>query len=146
MDKEVRTYLTRSESETLALGRKIGQAIKPGTVVSLEGDLGTGKTVLTKGIAQALGIHEPITSPTFTLVNTYEGTKTLHHFDIYRVEDPEELYTIGWEEYFDNYAITVIEWGNLFPELLPPGTLHIKITRHGTDIEGRIITIERQVM
>lgn len=146
MGKESQTFVTHSEEETLQLGQKIGQVIKAGTVISLEGDLGTGKTALTKGIAQALGITEPITSPTFTLVNTYEGTKILHHFDVYRVTDPEELYTIGWEEYLDPEAITVVEWGDLFPELLPPDTLHIRISRNESDTEGRTITIERQVI
>ncbi len=146
MGKDIQTFITRSEAETLALGQKIGQALEPGTAISLEGDLGTGKTALTKGIALSLGITEPITSPTFTLVNTYEGTMTLHHFDVYRVEDAEELYTIGWEEYFSEETITVVEWGNLFPELLPPETLHIKLSRQGNDSESRIITIERQVM
>ena len=83
----------------LLLGKELSRELKR-DVISLEGDLGTGKTIITKGIAAGLDITEPITSPTFTLVNTYEGEITLHHFDVYRINDPEELYAIGWDEYF----------------------------------------------
>lgn len=144
MADKIQTYTTCSEAETLELGRKIAQALKPGDAVSLEGDLGTGKTAITKGIALGLNISEPITSPTFTLVNTYEGSTTLHHFDVYRVDDPEELYTIGWEEYFSDDAITLVEWGDRIPSLLPPNTFHIRLARDNTDENNRIITIERQ--
>lgn len=135
---------TGSEAETFELGRKLAQRLKPGDVLSLEGDLGTGKTALTKGIAAGLGIAGPVTSPTFTLVNTYEGKTVLHHFDVYRVDDPEELYTIGWEEYFDDDAITVVEWGDRFLELLPLNTLRIRIERDDENPDKRTITIERQ--
>ena len=99
---------------------------------------------MTKGIAAGLGIAGPVTSPTFTLVNTYEGKTVLHHFDVYRVDDPEELYTIGWEEYFDDDAITIVEWGDRFLELLPPDTLRIRIERDDENPDKRAITIERQ--
>ncbi len=137
---------TTSEAETFELGRKLSLKLKPGDAISLEGDLGTGKTALVKGIAWGMGITEPITSPTFTLVNTYEGSATLHHFDIYRVDDAEELYTIGWEEYFDRDAITVVEWGDRFPELLPAHTLHIRLSRDGDHPDNRSITFERQAI
>ncbi len=144
MGRELYSCKTQSETETFELGKKLSLKLKPGDTVSLEGDLGTGKTAMTKGIAAGLGITEPITSPTFTLVNTYEGNATLHHFDVYRVDDADELYTIGWEEYFDRDAITVVEWGDRFPELLPANTLHIRISRDDENPENRILTFERQ--
>lgn len=141
MAEKIYRCRTQSETETFELGRKLSCELKPGAVVSLEGDLGTGKTAMAKGIAAGLGITEPITSPTFTLVNTYEGNTTLHHFDVYRVDDADELYTIGWEEYFDGDAVTVVEWGDRFPELLPSHTLHIRLSRDDEDPESRIIII-----
>ena len=143
---ETRTYQTQSEEETFKLGQLLADELKPGDAVSLEGDLGTGKTAITKGIASGLGISEPITSPTFTLVNTYEGRTTLHHFDVYRVDDPDELFAIGWEEDFSDDAITLVEWGNLVSDILPPDTLHILLTRDEQNPDSRTITLERQVV
>ena len=138
------TYRTMSEKDTFELGRKLSKVLKPGDTVSLEGDLGSGKTALTKGIAAGLGITDPITSPTFTLVNTYEGMVTLHHFDVYRVDDPDESLAIGWEEYFDGRAITVVEWGDKVPELLPAHTLHIRFERDIALPDVRTILLERK--
>ena len=146
MAKEIKTFKTKSEEDTLELGRMIALGLKPGDAISLEGDLGTGKTAFTKGLALGLDITEPITSPTFTLVNTYEGRTTLHHFDVYRVDDPEELYSIGWEEYFSDEAITVVEWGDRIPELLPNDTIHIRLLRGNLEPDNRTVTIERQVI
>lgn len=143
---EIRTYKTHSEEETFKLGLTLSDTLKPGDAISLEGDLGTGKTAITKGIASGLGITEPITSPTFTLVNTYEGHTTLHHFDVYRVDDPDELYAIGWEEYFSDDAITIVEWGNLVKSILPPNTLRIDLARDEKAPDSRIITFERPVV
>ncbi len=139
-------YHTSSEEETRNLGEKLGRHLKAGDTVSLEGDLGTGKTAIAKGIALGLGITDDLVSPTFTLVNTYEGPLTLHHFDVYRVDDPEELYAIGWEEYADGQAVCLVEWGDRIPELLPSNTLHIKLERNGAQEDGRTIVIERQAM
>ncbi|NMA67517.1 MAG: tRNA (adenosine(37)-N6)-threonylcarbamoyltransferase complex ATPase subunit type 1 TsaE [Clostridiaceae bacterium] len=136
-------YKTFSEKETFFLGKKIASQLKPGDAISLEGDLGTGKTALTKGIAAGLGINEHITSPSFTIVNTYEGKTKLHHFDVYRIDDPEELFTIGWEEYFTDDAITVVEWGNRVLEIMPDDSIRIKILRDEKDPDTRIINIER---
>jgi tRNA threonylcarbamoyladenosine biosynthesis protein TsaE len=140
----LRTYRTFSEKDTYELGLKLANELKPGDAVSLEGDLGTGKTALTKGIAAGLGISDPVTSPTFTLVNTYDGKYTFHHFDVYRIDDPDELLTIGWEEYFDNDAITVVEWGDRVPELLPGNYIRIRFERDDAVPDSRTITIERK--
>ena len=120
--------------------------LKAGDTISLEGDLGTGKTVLTKGIASGLGIGNPITSPTFTLVNSYEGRCKLHHFDVYRVGGSEELLEIGWEEYFTDDAICIVEWGDRIPDILPENTIIIRLERDERDSGSRIITIEREVL
>ncbi len=140
---ETKTFVTYSEQDTFLLGKNISKKLNPGDVISLEGDLGTGKTIITKGIAAGLNINEPITSPTFTLVNTYEGRSILHHFDVYRIDDPEELYAIGWDEYFSDDAITVVEWGDRVLELLPESTIRIRIERDEKDINKRILNIER---
>ncbi len=140
-EQEHETY---SEQETFELGFKFAKELKPGNSISLEGDLGTGKTAFTKGIASGLGVKEHITSPTFTLVNTYYGEITLHHFDVYRVNDPDELLAIGWEEYFSPDTITVIEWGDLVSEILPEKIIRIRFSRlDGSSYEGRRIIIER---
>ncbi|MCX7773316.1 MAG: tRNA (adenosine(37)-N6)-threonylcarbamoyltransferase complex ATPase subunit type 1 TsaE [Clostridia bacterium] len=144
MTGETYRFTTASEKETTELGQRLGEQLFPGAVISLEGDLGTGKTAITKGIAKGLGVFDMITSPTFTLVNTYSGRITLHHFDVYRVDDPDELYAIGWEEYFTDDAVTIVEWGDRIPEMLPANTLHIVIKRDETSPDNRIITIERQ--
>jgi len=146
MPKEIQKFTTHSEKETFELGYRISQELKAGDAISLEGDLGTGKTVLTKGIAAGLGISSPITSPTFTLVNSYEGRCILHHFDVYRVGDSEELLEIGWEEYFADDAICIVEWGDRISDILPENTIVIRIERDDKDYDSRIITIEREVL
>lgn len=123
------SFFTYSEKETEKLGEKLGTIVKPGTIILLRGDLGTGKTVLTRGIARGLGIEEPITSPTFTLIHQYQGRLPLYHFDIYRIEDPEEMYDLGYEEFFYGDGITVVEWPERLQWLLPDEYLEIIIER-----------------
>ena len=95
------TIETNSAEETFALGEKIGKEANPGTVITLEGDLGVGKTVFAQGLARGLGIDDAITSPTFTIVQVYEeGRLPFYHFDVYRIADPDEMYEIGFEDYF----------------------------------------------
>lgn len=135
---------THSEQETLALGRKLAQEAKPGQVFSLVGDLGVGKTVFTKGMAEGFGITEPVSSPTFTIVQVYEeGRMPFYHFDVYRIGDPEEMDEIGYEDYFYGDGICLVEWANLIEELMPEDTIHITIEK---DLEKgfdyRRITIE----
>ena len=113
-------YETYSAEETAALGEKLGREAKPGDVCTLMGDLGVGKTVLTQGIAKGLGITEPISSPTFTIVQIYEeGRLPFYHFDVYRIGDIEEMDEIGYEDYFYGQGLTMIEWANLIEEILP---------------------------
>lgn len=133
-----------SAEDTFALGKKIGETAVPGTVYTLIGDLGVGKTVFTQGIAEGLGITEPISSPTFTIVQMYEeGRLPFYHFDVYRIGDVEEMEEIGYEEYFYGEGLTIIEWANLIEEILPDSYRQITIEK---DLEKgfdyRRITIE----
>jgi tRNA threonylcarbamoyladenosine biosynthesis protein TsaE len=146
MPSQIQVYKTQSEEETVNFGEKLSRTLKAGDTISLEGDLGTGKTALTKGIAAGLGIDEPITSPTFTLVNTYDGDIILNHFDVYRIDDSDELLAIGWEEYFTDDVINVVEWGDRVWDILPPNTLHIRLERDHNEPDSRIIRIERKVI
>ncbi len=121
---------TFSPEETFQLGQKIGEQAKPGELYTLIGDLGVGKTVLTQGIARGLGIEEPISSPTFTIVQVYEeGRMPFYHFDVYRIGDVEEMEEIGYEDYFYGQGITMIEWANLIEEILPNHYREIRIEK-----------------
>lgn len=132
--------ITRSEEETLKLGVEIGEKLMPGDVVSLNGDLGAGKTHITKGIAMGLGVEDYITSPTFIIVNEYEGRLPLYHFDVYRINDIGEMYEIGFEEYLYGNGVCIIEWGKIVDELLPEDTIKIDINK--IDDNTREIVIE----
>lgn len=128
---------SNSEQETFDIGVKIAAAAKAGDIYCLDGDLGAGKTVFAKGFAAGLGITEPVTSPTFTIVKEYrEGKMPLYHFDVYRISDPDEMYAIGYEDYFYGDGVCLVEWSELIEELLPENAEHINITRDiekGTD-------------
>ena len=124
-------YETYSAEETAALGEKLGREAKPGDVCTLMGDLGVGKTVLTQGIAKGLGITEPISSPTFTIVQVYEeGRLPFYHFDVYRIGDIEEMDEIGYEDYFYGQGLTMIEWANLIEEILPDKRYDVTIEKN----------------
>ena len=113
-------YETYSAKETAELGRRLGKEAKAGEVYTLIGDLGVGKTFFTKGIAEGLGITEPVNSPTFTIVQVYDtGWMPFYHFDVYRIGDIEEMDEIGYEDYFYGEGLTMIEWANLIEEILP---------------------------
>ena len=117
--------------ETFALGKKIGEAIRPGTIISLVGDLGVGKTVFTQGVAKGLGIHEPVNSPTFTIMQVYEnGRLPFYHFDVYRIGDIEEMDEIGYEDYVYGEGVSLIEWADLISEILPVHYTEIKIEKN----------------
>lgn len=123
-------YQTFSWEETAELGRALGKEAKPGDVYTLTGELGVGKTVFARGIAEGLGIKEPIVSPTFTILQIYEsGRIPFYHFDVYRISDPEEMDEIGYEDYFYGEGLAMIEWGNLIPELLPKKRKEISIEK-----------------
>lgn len=121
--------ISLSEQETFALAFDLAKNLKSGSIVCLDGDLGVGKTVFAKGFAKGLGIEEEITSPTFTIVNTYEGERTLHHFDMYRISDISELEEIGYEEYFFSDAICLIEWASLVEDIIPSDAIKIEIEK-----------------
>ena len=121
---------TSNANETFELGVKIGQNAKAGEVYTLVGDLGVGKTVFTQGLAKGLGITEPISSPTFTIVQVYEeGRLPFYHFDVYRIGDIEEMDEIGYEDYVFGNGVSLIEWANLIEEILPEKRSEITIEK-----------------
>lgn len=123
-------YETYSPEETYALGKRLGAEAKPGDVYTLVGDLGVGKTVFTQGIAEGLGITEPVSSPTFTIVQVYEeGRMPFYHFDVYRIGDIEEMDEIGYEDYFYGDGLCMIEWANLIEEILPERRSEVTIEK-----------------
>lgn len=139
---DVKTYSAR---ETHELGRRLGEQLGPGDVVALIGELAAGKTVLTQGIAEGLGVppHVPVSSPTFTLINRYRGRCPLIHADLYRIADPIELDALGYEEWLDPIdSVTVVEWADRAGELLPPEYLCVTLEHQGSDIRRiRIATV-----
>ena len=131
-----------SEKETEKLGEAMGRVAVPGTVIALIGDLGTGKTTLTKSIARGLGVTETVTSPTFNIIREYRsGRIPLFHVDVYRIADPDEMYELGYEEYFYGDGVCVVEWADLIEELLPEDAVIIRIDR-GAGEEEREYRIE----
>lgn len=119
-----------TEQDTRTMGRQLGESCQPGDIVLLHGDLGVGKTVFTKGFAEGLGIEEPISSPTFTIVQIYEtGRLPLYHFDVYRIADVEEMEEIGYEDYFYGKGVCLIEWAELVSEILPDRCTSVTITK-----------------
>lgn len=119
-----------SEEQTFAFARELGEKAKKGQVYALDGDLGTGKTVFTKGFAVGLGIEEPVSSPTFTIVQEYDdGRLPLYHFDVYRIGDVEEMDEIGFEDYLYGDGICFIEWAKFVEELLPESSVRILIEK-----------------
>lgn len=138
--KQVITY---SQDETTQVGRALGSILDKGDVVLLSGDLGTGKTAFTNGIASALGIEEYITSPTFTIVNEYEADIPLYHFDVYRIADVDEMYDIGFEEYLYGDGVVVIEWAELIKDIWPEDFIWVKIRKNLTlGVDAREIDME----
>ena len=133
----------KTTEETRSFGIELAQSLKPGQVIALTGDLGAGKTTLTKAIAEGLGVTETLTSPTFTIVCEYDsGRLPLYHFDVYRVSDSEELFEIGFEDYFHKAGVCIIEWADLLEDgLLPDNTTYITI-EYGSKEDERIITVK----
>ena len=121
---------TFQEKETYELGRRLGEEARAGQVYTLIGDLGVGKTVFTKGLAAGLGITEPVSSPTFTIVQVYEeGRLPFYHFDVYRIGDVEEMDEVGFEDYVMGDGVSLIEWANLIEEILPEKRTDILIEK-----------------
>ena len=124
--------ITKSAAETRALGEKLAARLRPGDVLLMEGDLGAGKSELTRGIAKGLGVAETVTSPSFTILNVYEsGRYPLYHFDWYRLESSEELYELGMDEFLGGDGIAVVEWPGRCPDAVPEGAVRIRMTAAG---------------
>lgn len=137
---------TNCLEETIEFGKELGKNANRGDVFCLTGDLGTGKTMMSKGIAMGLGLDEDeITSPTFTIVNTYEQLeKPLYHFDVYRINDIEEMNDIGYEEMFYGEGVCIVEWADMIEELIPDNATWIKIEKDlSKGLDYRKITIEK---
>lgn len=135
---------TNSEKETWELGKRLALEAKPGQVFALTGDLGVGKTVFTKGMAAGLGITEPVNSPTFTILQVYEeGRLPFYHFDVYRIEEPEEMEEIGYEDCFYGDGVCLVEWANLIAELMPEHTVYVTIEKDlSRGFDFRRITVD----
>ena len=135
--------ISHSAEETFLIGKKIGENASPGLVIAFYGDLGAGKTVMTKGIARGLGIQGMITSPTFTILQiAEEGRLPLYHLDVYRIDDPDEMEEIGLDDCLYGGGVTVIEWAERIEELLPADTVRVTIERLQENADTRRITIE----
>ena len=133
-------YITNSPAETEALGAALGRILPAGTVIAYRGDLGAGKTAFTRGLARGLGYGEPVTSPTYTIVNEYLGGRLpLFHFDMYRLVSADDLWDIGWEDYLDRQGVCAVEWSENVEEALE-GALNVTIEK--SEDEQRTITIE----
>ena len=135
-------YLTHNEIETEALGETLARRLGPGDVVAYRGDLGAGKTAFTRGLARGLGCTGRVTSPTFTVVNEYEGRLPLFHFDLYRLEGEAALYDVGWEDYLDRGGVCAVEWSERAEAALPRETVWVSIRRCAESGDWRRITIE----
>lgn len=136
---------TASPQETFALGERIGQSCRPGELYILTGDLGAGKTVFTQGMARGLGIAEPVTSPTFTILQIYDGGRMpFYHFDVYRIGDVSEMEEIGYEDCFYGEGVCMVEWGDLISELLPEHYCRVTIEREPSKgLDCRRISVRR---
>ena len=135
-------FVSNSEQDTKAFAKKIASKLSKGDVIVLTGELGAGKTKFTEGFLSYFGLENEISSPTFTIVNEYKNEKTaIYHFDVYRLEDSDEFYAIGGEEYFDN-GICIIEWGELIKDALPENYINITFEKDNIDENKRILTIE----
>ena len=136
------TYVTNSPAETEALGQRLAERLQPGDVIAYTGDLGAGKTAFTRGLARGLGITERITSPTFTIVNEYQGGRLpLFHFDMYRLGSSDELFDIGWEDYLARGGVCAVEWSEIVADALEEDCIRVDI-RQGDTENQRKITIE----
>lgn len=141
-------HTTRSEAATRKIAQDLSRHIRRGDVVALFGELGTGKTQFVKGVCEGLGIAMPVSSPTFVLLNRYDGTGEdgrellVYHFDLYRVERAEEVFDLGYEEYFSGDGVCLVEWADRIADLLPPRRIDVHL-QHGLAAEERVIEVRR---
>jgi len=131
---------TTSPEETFAFGQCLAKVLGPSQVVCLAGDLGAGKTLLVQGLAKALGITDTVTSPTFTILNVYEASFPIYHFDLYRLDHAEELFDIGFYEYTEGCGLSIIEWPDKFPDELPDEYLWVDV-KNGDTINDRMLQV-----
>jgi tRNA threonylcarbamoyladenosine biosynthesis protein TsaE len=138
-------YRTASEEDTIALGERLARELPPRAVVLLIGNLGAGKTTLAKGIVAGLGAAPPdeVSSPTFTLIHEYGADGRVYHIDLYRLDDPAEVATLGLDDLFDREAVVLIEWGERFPQLMPPQRIEIRLRAADPESEEREIEVTR---
>ncbi len=134
--------VSTAPEQSFSFGRQLGQLLQEVSVICLIGNLGAGKTLLVQGIAHGIGLHEEITSPTFTVMNVYEGTIPVYHFDLYRLESPEQLVDIGFDEYTNAGGIAIIEWPDKFPGFMPDSYLRIELIKTGDN--DRLIKVSPQ--
>ena len=135
------TYVTNSPAETEALGQRLAETLQPGDVIAYTGDLGAGKTAFTRGLARGLGCRGRVTSPTFTIVNEYEGDIPLFHFDLYRLGSSDELFDIGWEDYLARGGVCAVEWSERAEDAFDGSTVRIDFRRSAQHDGWRVITI-----
>ena len=135
----MQTYISRSEAETEAIGERFAEDLASGTVVAMYGDLGAGKTAFVRGMARGMGLSCRVSSPTFTIVNEYEGERELIHFDMYRLESSDELFEIGWEDYLARGAVCAVEWSEKVEDAFFGDETVVRIEKLGDN--ERLITI-----
>ncbi|MCX8057127.1 MAG: tRNA (adenosine(37)-N6)-threonylcarbamoyltransferase complex ATPase subunit type 1 TsaE [Ignavibacteria bacterium] len=136
-------FISNSTEETLIIAKNFSEELKPGDIVALNGNLGSGKTIFVKGICEGLGAKQNPLSPTFSIINEYNGKYVIYHFDFYRIKDIEELYDIGYEDYFNDQSICLIEWANLFAEILPENHIEVNIEFGESENQRRIVIEEK---
>ena len=141
MVKEKQIYESTSPDDTFRIAQELSERLRPGMVLALHGDLGAGKTCFVQGLARALGVRGPVSSPTFTLINEHHGRLPLYHIDLYRVNSPEEAFGLGLDEYLHGRGVTAVEWAERVADLLPASTVHIHIVAGATP-EDRTFTVE----
>ena len=138
-------YDSQSAAQTAQFAEKFAQELECGDVICMRGGLGAGKTAFVQGLAKGLGVKEVPSSPTFTIMNCYEGKYPLYHFDVYRIQDPDEMYEIGYDEYVGGDGVCVIEWAELIEDILPQRRYEIVIEKdYEKGDDYRRITIERK--
>lgn len=133
-------WISHSPGDTEALGERLAKRLRPGDVVAFTGALGAGKTAFTRGLARGLGCHARVTSPTFAIVNEYDGALPLFHFDLYRLASADDLYDIGWDDYLERGGVCVVEWSERAVSALPADAIVVDIAR-GEEDSTRVITI-----
>ena len=134
-------FLSRSAEETERLGEQLARRLRRGDVLAFTGPLGMGKTAFTRGLARGLGCRGRVTSPTFTIVNEYEGETPLFHFDMYRLGSSDELFDIGWDDYLARGGVCAVEWSERVSDALPAGTVFVDIARGAEGEDSRVITV-----